>query len=137
MLIWLVPGSCEMERMPVIEDCAGWASEMEAIVDVLCPFNTVYVAAVPPPNPTMRMTAASAGEKRICRSQAAGSNTRRCQNLPCSVVSRASCSRMREEARKLGLGSSTGNCEIVEWKLRADFNSPAQSVHRPKCCSSS
>jgi len=54
---------------------------------------------------------ARAGEKRTCRSQFVGSNARRCQKRPCSVVSSTSCSRMREAASRFGVGSASGACD--------------------------
>ncbi len=61
----------------------------------------------------MKITAASAGAIRICRSHSAGSKISRRQTPPGCVVSSASCKRIRDAASKFGVGSATCISESV------------------------
>ena len=76
---------------------------------------TLYAVPSPPAKPTIRIAEASAGEKRTWRSQFAGSKASRRQKPPCSAVSRASCSRMRDAASRFGVGSCARSCESRAW----------------------
>src|SRR5258708_34495501 len=91
--------------MPVMEASEFGAAgvEIAAVPDAGRPTN-LYVVPTPPAKPTIRIAEASAGEKRTCRSQLAGSHASRCQKRLCSAVSSASSSPIRAAATKLGDG---------------------------------
>src|SRR5581483_5221820 len=107
IVTWFVPGCWMIELTPLIE-----AREGVVLVELpgfsIGAFTNLYVAPMPPAKPIMKIAAAKAGANRIWFNQWTGSKISRDHHPPCSAVSKASCRRMRDAARKLALGSCTG-----------------------------